>query len=108
MRRPDSWTLIEHPKDICKAIESIKGNHSVLIDSLGGLVEHHLIEDDDQWNNFQNKFLNIFTLGVKVRQLFCETTVWNDRNIFKQTSISAALNVFNSSVLVVCAVWARQ
>ena len=23
-RRPDSWTLIEHPKDICKAIESIK------------------------------------------------------------------------------------
>jgi len=29
-----------------------------LIDSLGGLVEQHLIEDDDQWNNFQNKFLN--------------------------------------------------
>ncbi len=57
-RRPDSWTLIEHPKDICIAIEGIKGNQSILIDSLGGLVEHHLIEDDDHWNNFQIKFLN--------------------------------------------------
>ena len=57
-RRPVSWTLIEHPNDICKEIESIKGNQSILIDSLGGLVEHHLIEDDNQWNNFQIKFLN--------------------------------------------------
>ena len=57
-RRPDSWTLIEYPKDICKAIESIKCNQSILIDSLGGLVEHHLIEEYDQWNNFQVKFLN--------------------------------------------------
>ena len=56
-RRPDSWTLIEHPKDICKVIESIEGNQSILIDSLGGLVEQHLIEDDVQWNNFQIKFL---------------------------------------------------
>jgi len=57
-RRPDFWTLIEHPKDICKAIETIKRNESILIDSLGGLVEQHLIEDDDHWNNFQFKFLN--------------------------------------------------
>ena len=57
-RRPDSWSIIEHPKDICKAIESIKGNQSILIDSLGGLVEHHLIEEDDQWINFQVEFLN--------------------------------------------------
>ena len=57
-RRPDNWNLIEHPRDICKAIASIKGNQSILIDSLGGLVEHHLVEDDDQWNTFQTKFLN--------------------------------------------------
>ena len=57
-RRPDSWALIEHPKDISIAIESIKGNHSILIDSLGGLVEQHLIKDEDQWNDFQIKFLN--------------------------------------------------
>ncbi len=57
-RRPDRWKLIEHPKDICQAIESIVGNESILIDSLGGLVEQHLIEDDEQWNNFQIKFLS--------------------------------------------------
>ena len=57
-RRPDSWKLIEHPKDICKIIESAKGNQSILIDSLGGLVEHHLIEDEIQWIIFQNNLLN--------------------------------------------------
>ena len=60
-RRPDFWKLIEHPKDICKAIESMKRNESILIDSLGGLVEHHLKEDDAQWKYFQNKLLNCLT-----------------------------------------------
>ncbi len=60
-RRPFSWSLIEHPKDICKAIESIRGNDSILIDSLGGLVEHHLLKDDAQWEIFQNKLINCFT-----------------------------------------------
>ena len=57
-RRPDSWNLIEHPKDICKTIGSFKGNESILIDSLGGIVEQHLNENDDHWNNFVIKFLN--------------------------------------------------
>ena len=60
-RRPKNWTLIEYPKDICKAIESVRGNESILIDSLGGLVEHHLIEEDYQWNSFQNKLFNCLT-----------------------------------------------
>tara|TARA_Y100001968_G_scaffold278790_1_gene274332 strand:- start:95 stop:652 length:558 start_codon:yes stop_codon:yes gene_type:complete len=58
MRRPDNWSLIEHPKDICKAIESISENESILIDSLGGVVEHHLNDDEHQWKNFQNKLIN--------------------------------------------------
>ena len=60
-RRPDQWKLIEHPKDICKAIESINGNESILIDSIGGLVEHHIREDDAQWEIFQDRLLNCFT-----------------------------------------------
>ena len=60
-RRPDSWTLIEHPKDICKSIKSLRGNRSILIDSLGGLVENHLIEDDSLWNNFQDKLIDCLT-----------------------------------------------
>ena len=60
-RRPDRWKLIEHPKDICKVIESISENGSILIDSIGGLVEHHLGDDDAQWEIFQDKLLNCFT-----------------------------------------------
>ena len=60
-RRPDSWSLIEYPLDICKAIKSIRQNESILIDSLGGLVEHNLIKEDHQWEIFQNKLLNCFT-----------------------------------------------
>ena len=60
-RRPESWSLIEYPKDICIAIQSTKGNETILIDSLGGLVEHHLVDDDTQWINFQNKLLNCLT-----------------------------------------------
>ena len=57
-RRPDSWKLIENPKDICKSIESIRGNEAILIDSLGGLVEHYLLNKDAKWENFQTKLLN--------------------------------------------------
>ncbi len=59
-RRPEKWTLIENPKDICKFIESTRGNESILIDSIGGLVENYLREDDYHWNNFQDKLLNCF------------------------------------------------
>ena len=57
-RRPESWKLIEHPQDICKAIESIEENESILLDSLGGLVEQHLMKKKDQWQLIQDKFLN--------------------------------------------------
>ena len=60
-RRPNHWTLIEPPFDICEKINSINENESILIDSLGGLVEHHLSENDKFWNNFQNILLKCFT-----------------------------------------------
>ena len=57
-RRPSSWKLIEHPLNICKSIERLGVNESVLIDSLGGLVEQHLIKNDYQWELFQVDFVN--------------------------------------------------
>ena len=57
-RRPNSWKLIEYPPDICKAIISLPEKESILIDSLGGLVEQHLILNDDQWELFQTNFIN--------------------------------------------------
>jgi len=56
-RRPPSWKLIEHPVDICKTLESIDSSESILVDSLGGLVEQHLLDNEYQWGIFQNKFI---------------------------------------------------
>ena len=60
MRRPSSWSLIEHPEDICNVIESIRGKGSILIDSIGGLVEDHLNDNDVEWKNYQKKLLKCF------------------------------------------------
>jgi len=57
-RRPNNWKLIEHPSDICKTIESIQKNESILIDSLGGFVEQYLIKNNDQWKSIQSNFIN--------------------------------------------------
>ena len=57
-RRPNNWKLLEHPSDICKAIESNGAYGSILIDSLGGLVEQHLVDNENEWEIFQNKFIN--------------------------------------------------
>ena len=75
-RRPTNWSLIEHPNNICKAIESIRRNESILIDSLGGLVEHHLKEDDNQWNNFQIKFLNCLSVDNLCIVVVSEEVGW--------------------------------
>tara|TARA_Y100001968_G_C19268831_1_gene673133 strand:+ start:232 stop:792 length:561 start_codon:yes stop_codon:yes gene_type:complete len=56
-RRPDSWHLIENPIDICSVIESIENNSSILIDSLGGIVEKYLVYSDSHWKLFQSNFI---------------------------------------------------
>ncbi len=57
-RRPNNWTLIEHPHNICETIQSMPKNESILIDSLGGLVEQYLMIDDDQWQLIEKSFVN--------------------------------------------------
>ena len=57
-RRPASWKLIEHPQEICNAIDSSRNGEAFLLDSLGGLVEQHINENQDNWELFQLKFLN--------------------------------------------------
>ena len=60
-RRPNSWNLIEHPHDICSEIELIGKKESILLDSLGGLVEQYLMENDHKWKIFQRVFVKCIT-----------------------------------------------
>ena len=68
-RRPNNWKLIEHPESISDCIESIVNNESILIDSLGGLVEQHLTKKDAEWDSFQIEFINCLVnnnLGIVI------------------------------------------
>ena len=58
-RRPDNWKLIQYPLDICNEIESIDRKDSILLDSLGGLVEQRLMDSEENWESFQNLFVKI-------------------------------------------------
>ena len=56
-RRPKNWKLIEHPTDICETIEAVGSKESILIDSLGGLVEQRIMENEESWGQFQSQFI---------------------------------------------------
>lgn len=56
-RRPNHWGLIEYPQDICTTINSMKDNDSVLIDSLGGVIEQYLSANEYNWNKFKHNFI---------------------------------------------------
>tara|TARA_B100000579_G_scaffold120000_1_gene96582 strand:- start:846 stop:1403 length:558 start_codon:yes stop_codon:yes gene_type:complete len=57
-RRPDSWKLIDYPRDIITTIESKKIDEAFLLDSLGGVVEQHIMFNNEDWELFQSNFIN--------------------------------------------------
>ena len=75
-RRPANWTLIEHPSDFCNVFEEFNGHESVLIDSLGGLVENHLDKNEAKWKILQHKFLNCFTRNNLCIVVVAEEVGW--------------------------------
>ena len=75
-RRPNSWNLIEYPKDICQTIYDIGNNESILIDSLGGLVEQHLFQNNYKWELFQTKFVNCITSTQSLIIVVTEEIGW--------------------------------
>ena len=75
-RRPDSWKLIEYPQDICKTIKCVAPNKSILLDSLGGVVEQHLIDSDVQWESFQSDFIKCLLTRELVIIIVVEEIGW--------------------------------
>ena len=75
-RRPNSWNLIEYPKDICQTIYDIGNNESILIDSLGGLVEQHLLQNNYHWELFQKKFVDCITSTQSLIIVVTEEIGW--------------------------------
>ena len=58
-RRPKHWQLIESPK-LSYIFKNIKLESNIIIDSIGGIVLHHLDQDDISWQSTMTDILNIF------------------------------------------------
>ena len=76
LRRPENWEIIEYPDDICNVLDSLSENKSILIDSLGGLVEQQLDKKKDKWDLFQSEFLNCLINNKHAIFVVCEETGW--------------------------------
>tara|TARA_Y100001968_G_scaffold166013_1_gene152082 strand:- start:2145 stop:2702 length:558 start_codon:yes stop_codon:yes gene_type:complete len=75
-RRPENWNIIENPQDICQVIDSIGINDSILIDSLGGLVEEHIMKKNREWESIQRQFLNCLIRNKNVIIVVSEEVGW--------------------------------
>ena len=76
LRRPNNWNLLEYPSDICKAIESIEPKESILLDSLGGIVEKYLSMSNVEWKNLENNFINCLNKSESGIIVVCEEIGW--------------------------------
>ena len=75
-RRPECWKLVEYPLDICKTINMLSTDYSILIDSLGGLVEQHLNYSEGQWELFLKKIIETVSTKNKLIVMVSEEVGW--------------------------------
>ncbi len=59
-RRPASWSLIENFNQPNDLFDKVSQNQSILIDSLGGLVNKHLLLNEYNWLEIQEQYFNYF------------------------------------------------
>ncbi len=102
-RRPDSWKLIENPADICQCLDLFAERESILIDSLGGLVEKYLNYSDNEWNEFQNKFVTCLREKCYLRIIVTEEVGWgivpatSVGHLFRERLSTISSIIFNHS-----------
>ena len=75
-RRPLDWKLIEYPQNICNTINSLDVKDSVIIDSLGGLVEQHLNDTEKEWKIFTNQLYKCLGSNKRLILLVSEEVGW--------------------------------
>ena len=56
-RRPRHWNVAEPEGELVELIESLAPGQSVLIDSLGGFVAHHLELDTSAWSQLSERLI---------------------------------------------------
>lgn len=75
-RRPDHWGIAECGGELIECISQIEAGQSVLIDSLGGFVAHHLDLDPEAWSRLCDRLLAALSISSCTFVLVIEETGW--------------------------------
>ena len=75
-RRPDHWALAESGGELVEVVQSLAPGQSVLIDSLGGFVAHHLDLNGPAWNLRCERLIRTITSSHCTCVLVIEETGW--------------------------------
>ncbi len=101
-RRCAHWKLLEPPLDICKYISSLTQKESVLIDSIGGLVEQHLSYSSDKWEAYSNELVDCLSDRKRLIIIVAEEVGWG---IVPSTSIG---HLFRERLSVISSILAKR
>ena len=75
-RRPRHWNVAEPEGELVELIESLAPGQSVLIDSLGGFVAHHLELDSSAWSQLCERLIASVLSSRCTCVLVIEETGW--------------------------------
>ena len=75
-RRSSHWKLLEPPIDICKYLSTLSEDESVLIDSIGGLVEEHIKDSSDKWDEYTNELVDSLCERKRLIVIVSEEVGW--------------------------------
>lgn len=75
-RRPQNWTTLEVPYELSAALADAKPNTCLLIDALGTWVANLLEQEDWDWQNTVQEFLDTVQLVAADMIFVAEETGW--------------------------------
>ena len=86
-RRSRDWLLIEDFDDINSEIKNIKGEYTLLIDSLGGVIYRNLDKNANQWNLFSLNFIETVKRYPQKIVIVIEEVGWGISPITKTSNM---------------------
>ncbi len=76
IRRPQNWLTLEVPIAISHALSNVKPQTCILVDSLGTWVANLLEQEETEWDNTVQDFLNTVELVAADIIFVAEETGW--------------------------------
>jgi len=75
LRRPKHWNLVES-SDFCTCIKTLLPNHTLLVDSLGGIVSSKITIQNDEWFKVEQNIIRSTDLFTGKLVIVVEEAGW--------------------------------